>query len=165
MPCTRVGHGTPNVLQGRIWASVLATVLRCSRQGFLDLAVKLNFLTTDCIEEFMTLRSSRDDSTMRFTGSATSQDWPRYGEKSLLPERIQRGGRPHYGEHRSQRREPFRCRTRACTGCSGAEAFSELPHRVGSSSPTCRRTVEGLRQDGVDIASIAFVIAMASATV
>jgi hypothetical protein len=38
-------------------------------------------------------------------------------------------------------------------------------HRVGSSSPTCRRTVEGLRQDGVDIASIAFVIAMASATV
>jgi hypothetical protein len=34
-----------------------------------------------------------------------------------------------------------------------------------SSSPICRRTVEGLRLDGVDIPSIASVFAMASATV
>ena len=34
-----------------------------------------------------------------------------------------------------------------------------------SSSPICRRTVEGLRQDGVDIPSIASVFVMASTTV
>src|SRR5260370_14135758 len=49
--------------------------------------------------------------------------------------------------------EPFRI---ASTPCSPT---------TESSSPICRRTVEGLRQDGVDIPSIASRFVMASATV
>ena len=55
MPRTRAGHGAPNVLQGSIWAFILATVFRYSRPGFFDLAVEL---TPTVAERFATSQTA-----------------------------------------------------------------------------------------------------------